>query len=1505
MDKDPTPGDPDRVRNLAKNLHDFADDVSKVLRDIKGMAGEDAILTWAGKTAKSFTAEFEDAPGKLKKLKKSYEMAGDALSAYWPELERSQALADKALAQGREAQTSLSAAQSRLTSADSWMDRAGKEADKYKDDDGGSKAGKDVPKPDPDKVKAATRNADSAQKAQTAAKSDVSAAKSNLDAAKKMAEDARKMRQNAAGTAKKKLEEASDAGIQNRKWWEEVGDWVTDNWDTIVAVCKVVVAVLGVIALIVGGPILGAIVLIAALVVLADTLNKYANGEAGLLDVAFAALDCIPGMKGITSAAKLAKGMKGLKAGLKGLKSARGALTKGAKGAFNRIKSKIKGCGDPVDVATGQMFLSEDDVTLPGTLPLVFTRRVASGYRTGGWFGPTWTSTVDQRLEIDEDGVVFVTEDGMLLAYPHPEGPCASVLPDSGPRWPLERLDDGGYRVTDTVTGHRRYFAPPVDDVALLVRISDRNHNSIDIDHEADGTPLAIRHSGGYHLKLAVEDERITMLSLAGAAEDGADALIKRYGYTDGNLTHVINSSGLPLKFTYDERVRITSWEDTNQSRYTYAYDDQDRCIAQQGMAGHLANTFAYDMKDPAWPGCRITEATTAEGATFRFVINDRCLVVAEIDPLGGMVTTAYDAHQNVAATTDQLGHTTHVVSNELGQPISVTGPDNTAVRYDYNDLNLVTAVHLPDGTFWERSYDERGNCIAVRDRSGVATRASYTESGHSLAVTDGLGFVTTVRCNPAGLPLEITDPLGATTTYERDSFGRPTVITDPTGGCTRMEWTSEGKPARSTAPDGSTESWTFDGEGNCLSYTDQLGQVSRSEYTHFDLVAARSRPDRSRTEFVYDASLRLTGVVNPQGLTWSYEYDPAGRLISETDFDDRTLKYTYDAAGRLSSRTNSIGETVSFEYDALGRIIRKDFAGAVTTFAYSPLGHLTHVTGPDSEVLLRRNQLGQLLSETVDGRTVSYTYDGAGRRSSRTTPTGATSAWTYDAVGNHAQLTTSGQVIVFQHNPEGRGLSWRVNGKLTLDHAFDELGRLSAQSVITHDGTPVQGRTYSYRSDGNLTQVGDQLSGTRSFDLDSTGRVTAVHADKWTETYAYDPAGNQTHAIWPDNHASHEATGARTYSGTRITRAGQVRYEHDALGRITLRQKIRLSRKPDTWRYVWDSDDRLTEVTTPDGTRWRYRYDPLGRRTCKQRLAKDGESVVEQTDFTWDGSTLCEQTMSAVDLPYPVTLTWDHQGLRPIAQSERIAAVDSPQDEIDSRFYAIVTDLVGTPTELVDDQGNVAWHSRSTLWGTTTWDEKSTTYSPLRFPGQYFDPETGLHYNYFRHYDPETARYLTPDPLGLAPAPNPNTYVQNPHTWIDALGLAPDDCVKPVPIYRTPKAKDAAYERAHGPNPANHQPDVEIAPGVMSDGKIYFGERGVAAEYMSPTNSNFANGMVRYDMHPDFLKEFGQKPYAQVHDWKGPNGSPRIEFEIPVDKLDRFNELTLDKTWVPMGGRG
>ncbi|MDI3390734.1 RHS repeat-associated core domain-containing protein [Streptomyces sp. B-S-A8] len=1044
----------------------------------------------------------------------------------------------------------------------------------------------------------------------------------------------------------------------------------------------------------------------------------------------------------------------------------------------SRVDESVESGGtDPIDLATGKMYLPQSDVTLPGVLPLVFKRRVESGYHLGRWFGPSWTSTVDQRLEIDSEGVMLVDEDGLLLAYPHP-APGVPVMPSHGPRRPLDRAEDGaGYTVTDPETGRVRHFADRGEHLSVIEQIDDRNGNWITFSYDADGTPTEINHCGGYRLRLTTAEGRVTALHLAAAAPDGTDRQLLGYGYDEsGNLVTVTNSSGLPLQFTYDEASRVTSWTDTNDRSYTYEYDTADRCIAEGGSEGHMALRLDYDTVDPA-TGLRVTRAVTGEGHERRYLINDRHQVVADIDPLGAVTRFERDRYNRLLTHTDPLGHTTSYRYDEDGRLAAATRADGRETHAEYNEHGRPTRVVRPDGTVWHHAYDERGNRTAVTSPSGATTRYAYTEAGHLAAVTDALGATTRVRCDASGLPVEVVDPLGAVTRYERDAYGRPLRVVDPMGAVTHLEWTVEGKLSRRTAPDGSSESWTYDGEGNCTTHTDPMGGVTRFEYTHFDLLAARTGPDGVRYEFDHDAELRLTQVTNPQGLTWSYTYDPAGRLTSETDFDDRTLTYAHDATGRLTARTNGLGETITFERNALGRITRKDAAGRVTTFAYDLTDQLAEARGPDATLELLRDRDGRLKYETVNGRRLSYEYDVLGRRVGRTTPAGAHSRWAYDAAGNRTELTTSGRTMTFDHDAAGRELTRRVGDALSVTQMYDPLGRLTAQTVTGAGGgagadTPVQHRSYGYRADGHLTRIDDQLNGTRHFDLDAVGRVTAVRAAGWTETYAYDEAGNQTDASWPSPMpGSQDATGPRTYAGTRIRTAGGVRYEHDAQGRVVLRQKTRLSRKPDTWHYEWDAEDRLTSVVTPDGVRWRYAYDPLGRRTSKQRLALDGESVAEQVDFTWDGPMLCDQTSHVSGAPEMVTLTWEYEGLHPLAQTERKQLTD---DEVDERFFTIVTDLVGTPTELLDEAGEIAWRARTTLWGSTAWYRGATAYTPLRFPGQYFDAETGLHYNYFRHYDPEASRYLTLDPLGLDPAPNPVAYVSNPHASVDPLGLSP-----------------------------------------------------------------------------------------------------------------------------------
>ncbi|MGW4101975.1 DUF6531 domain-containing protein [Streptomyces sp. NPDC004976] len=1382
LDKDPVPGDPHRVRTLARVLHDFADDVSEALRLVKGMAGEGTLAEWAGKSADVFKEEFSGVPKNLKKLEKSYAMCGDALADYWPKLERAQALADKALAKAREARADLSSAQSKLSSAESWMGRATKEADKYKDDPTGSKS--DADKPDEAKVRAATRDVQSAKSAQEKAQSDVSTAQDALAAAKKMAADARTMREEAARDAKSKIDEASDAGIQNRSWWEEVGDWFTDNWDSIVAACKIVVAVVGIVAMIIGGPILGAIVLIAALVVLADTLYKYSKGQVSLWDVGLAALDCIPGMKGLTTLGGLAKGLKTLgKTGLKGMalgvkglgKSARSMVANGPRGAYNRVRSVVRSRGsDPVDMATGAMYLPQVDVELPGDLPLSFTRRVASDYRCGWWFGPTWSSTVDQRLEIDDEGIVFVTDDGLLLVYAQPVAPHTPVLPEAGPRRPLTRLGDGGYRIDDPLTGQTIHFTSPVRGVALPARITDRNQRTITFDYSDDGVPRAIRHSAGYHIKLTTDGGRVTALSLVHAAGDGSDVVLKRYGYSDGNLTEIYNSSGLPLRFTYDERLRVTSWTDTNNSRYSYSYDDRDRCVAEGGEAGHITITLDYEGLDSAqWPDCRVTTLTTTEGAITRFVVNDNSQVVADVDPLGSVVRTVYDDHHHVVSRTDELGGRTTINRDEAGRPTEVIRPDGEVFSFEYSVEGLLTVIGRPDGHSWRRTYDERGNCTAMTDPAGGTTRFTYDTTGAVIKVVDTLDGTRTVRCNAAGLPVATTDALGAMTTWRRDAFGRIVEYVDPLGGSTRLSWTVEGHLTQLITSDGAVESWAYDGEGNCVSHTTPTGAITYFEYTHFDLPSARTGPDGARYEFVHDHSLRLVQVLSPQGLTWTYEHDAAGRLVAETDFDGRTLTYTHDAAGRLTSRTDMLGQTLHYSYDAVGNLVQKRSGDRVTQFVYDTNRHMTAATAPEVELVLARDANGQVTCQKVNGRRMTYEYDRLGRVSRRTTPSGATSKWTYDEAGNRSRLDASGRDIRFEHDWSGLETARWIGDSTVFTQTYDALGRLTEQRLTSGDDGRMH-RAYAYAEDGNLVGIQDSRSGSRRFDLDAAHRVTVVSAENWTERYAYDEAGNLTAASWPTRHPGSEATGPRTYNGTRISRAGRTRYSYDGLGRVVQRQKKHLSGTYETWRYTWDPENRLISVRTPDDTCWRYLYDPLGRRVAKQRLAPDGESVVEQTDFTWDGVVLCEQAAGAGPGSPSVVTTWDYDGFQPITQTERILAADASQEEIDSRFFSIVTDLVGTPTELVDEGGDVVWRTRATLWGLTAWNVDASAYTPLRFPGQYYDPETGLHYNYFRHYDPETARYLTPDPLGLAPAPNPVAYVANPHTGVDLLGLSP-----------------------------------------------------------------------------------------------------------------------------------
>ncbi|GLY70930.1 DUF6531 domain-containing protein [Amycolatopsis taiwanensis] len=1034
--------------------------------------------------------------------------------------------------------------------------------------------------------------------------------------------------------------------------------------------------------------------------------------------------------------------------------------------------------GDPVDTVSGQMITSTTDVELPGLLPLALRRAYASGYPGGRSHGPGWSSTLDQRLEIDE-GIRYFGDDAEVLVYQRPTGPGGQAMPFAGSRWPLTwDSDSDTYRIEDPSSGLARHFGPNPADPALrpISAVTDRNGNRISYLRDEAGLPVEVVHSGGYRIRVETLDTergvRIGALRLRPAAEPESTLVEYRYD-PRGRLVEIIDSTGLPYRYEYDEADRVTAWIDRENYRYQYVYGLDGRVVRGEGQGGYLSADFAYDLDN------RVTTVTDSLGHATTYHYDEHNHLTKVVDPLGNADLTEYDRYHRLLSRTDPLGNTTRYTLNSDGLPVRVDRPDGTVVTATYNSFQLPVEIVGPDGARWRYTYDERGNLLTETDPTGAVTSYEYGEFGQQQSITDALGSTTTIATDAAGLPLAVADASGATERYQWDARGQLTAFTDALGAVTTTEWNAAGTPARRTYPDGTSHLWVWNGNGDLIAAADAGGFTTRFEIGPFHVLKARVERDGSRHVFAHDTELRPTSATNADGLAWEYTYDAAGNLVRERDFNGRTMVYENDAAGRLARLTNGAGETIAITRDTLGRITEQHTGdGQVTTFSYDRAGQLVRATGPDSELEFTRDALGRVLTETVEGRTLTCTYDQLGRRISRTTPTGLISQWHFDGRGRPSMLVTGGRRITFAHDAAGRETHRRLSPTLALTSSWNNTGFLTERQLVGVEGSPgnqvsrlLSGRSWTYRRDGVPDSVTDSVEGTRRFDLDQLGRVTAVRAATWTERYAYDRTGNLSFAA--DGRANGSpVTGPRSSTGTLLRQAGRTHFDHDAQGRLVRTVRHTLSGTRQVWSYRYDPNDRLVEAVNPAGQRWRYRYDPLGRRIAKQQLGQN-DVVLDEVRFTWDGDTLVEEERLRPGADLVTATTWDYEPgtWSPIGQDRRTFYATAPQHVVDRQFHAIVTDAVGTPTELVTTEGRVEWRRRAGLWG----NEHRADGGPvclLRFPGQYHDYETGLDYNYHRYYDPETGRYTSPDPLGLHPAPNHHGYVDNPLAWLDPLGL-------------------------------------------------------------------------------------------------------------------------------------
>ena len=727
------------------------------------------------------------------------------------------------------------------------------------------------------------------------------------------------------------------------------------------------------------------------------------------------------------------------------------------------------------------------------------------------------------------------------------------------------------------------------------------------------------------------------------------------------------------------------------------------------------------------------------------------CGQLASITNALGQTTiyNSYDANGRLTQMTDANGITTgfsydlrgRVIGVTVSPPVGQGAPRLT--QSSYNHIGQLTQAILPDGVTLDYTYDAAQYLRSITDNLGNKIEYGYDLKGNRTAeqTLDPAG--TLVRSLETAYDIRNRvaqiNAAGSLTQQLRDAVGNLVQLTDPN---------------QSAAATPLTTTHDYDALNRLLQTVDNLSGVTQYAYDANDRLKQVTAPNSATTQFVYDDLSNLLSETSPDRGTLSYTHDLTGNVRTTTDARGVTVTYTYDALNRVTSITYpNPAENISLTYDGgvncafgNGQVCQVADESGVTQYSYDPFGNV---------VEQRKTELGiPYLTH--------YTYDSGDRIASMTYPDGRVVTYTRDAIGRIRTVNTPvngvAQNIIANRVYRADGLVTAqtfANG-LTETRNYDVQGRLTQQTLGSVDV-----RTYSYDANGNRLTLGTPIGVAQATDYDALDRLTQETQPIGGYTLTYDANGNRTNlALGPisaaldyapntnrlvslsgtDPRTGLQASASLTYdaAGHPISLDGQVSLAYNNAGRLHELSRIPLLLA----RYTYNSNGQRTRKTTPLGTLV-YHYD------------LSGNLLLETTD---------------TGIPLKAYVWADDQ---PLAQ---IAATGSA--------VYLHTDHLNTPRLATGAVPLPVWRWDADAFGAIAPNEDpdgdgiKTTVN-LRFPGQYFDAETGFFYNWNRYYDPRLGRYITSDPIGLRGGLNTYGYAKNnPLTFFDPDGLD----VKPSP---------------------------------------------------------------------------------------------------------------------------